>query len=203
MLMAYFLEYSLIYQFSLDYYKLVRSSFCVLLFRLVAICIQQIDCFGENFILTMCDPFLYVTVVFQFVSAIPCTCFGIMFSRLLMSMGTSSLLTSTIFNLSLVLSGIFGYLSGPLVAEFGWRRVAFISSLMFGMGMIISSLATSAWFLIFFYSIEVGKIITNEFNVLASHGELRILGEICKVLFVPFGDNNEMYCFCVRTSFFQ
>lgn len=125
-------------------------------------------------------------VVFQFVSAIPCTCFGIIFSRLLTSMGTSSLLTATIFNLSLVFSGIFGCLCGPLVAEFGWRRVAFISSLVFGMGMIISSLATSAWFLIFFYSIEVGKMITIEFNVFVCHIELRELCEKCEVLFCSF-----------------
>ncbi|KAK3889047.1 hypothetical protein Pcinc_006923 [Petrolisthes cinctipes] len=94
---------------------------------------------------------------FMYMAAIPSVSFGIVFSRFLLDQGTSSSLIAWIFNLSLVCSGVFSYFTGPLVNEFGWRRVGFVSSLVFGMGMIASAFTSSAWFLLFSYSVIVGK----------------------------------------------
>lgn len=90
-------------------------------------------------------------------ATIPCVTFGIIFSRFLLELGTTSTVTAWIFNLGLSFSGTFSYFTGPLVKEFGWRRVSFVSTLVLGLGFITSAFATSAWFLFFSFSIIVGK----------------------------------------------
>lgn len=90
-------------------------------------------------------------------ATIPCVTFGIIFSRFLLELGTTSTLTAWIFNMGLMFSGIFNYFTGPLVEEFGWRRVSFMSTLALSLGFIASAFATSAWFLFFSFSIIVGK----------------------------------------------
>ncbi|KAK3863817.1 hypothetical protein Pcinc_030449 [Petrolisthes cinctipes] len=95
----------------------------------------------------------------MFVGAIPGVSFGIIFSRFLLDLGTSSTLTAWIFSLGLSLSGILNFLAGPLVDEFGWRAVCFVSTLVLGLGYIISAFATSAWLLLFSFSVVVGCMI--------------------------------------------
>ncbi|KAK4299142.1 hypothetical protein Pmani_028560 [Petrolisthes manimaculis] len=98
-------------------------------------------------------------------SCIPYTCFGIVFSQHLISLGTSSILASTVFNSSMVLSGIMGFLACPLVTEFGYRKVGFVTFLVFSLGFLMSSQATSASFLIFSYSILVGAVAEIPINI--------------------------------------
>ncbi|KAK4301962.1 hypothetical protein Pmani_025927 [Petrolisthes manimaculis] len=95
----------------------------------------------------------------EFVGAIPGVSFGIIFSRFLVDLGTSSTLTAWIFNLGLSFSGIMNLLTGPLVDEFGWRAVCFVSTCVIGLGYIISAFATSPWFLLFSFSVVMGCMI--------------------------------------------
>ncbi|KAK4301202.1 hypothetical protein Pmani_026623 [Petrolisthes manimaculis] len=61
-----------------------------------------------------------------------------------------------IFNLTLLNCGLCSLFASPLVQEYGWRRVTFVSGFVLGSGMILTAFSTSAWFLFFSFSIVIG-----------------------------------------------
>ncbi|XP_042222059.1 monocarboxylate transporter 12-like isoform X2 [Homarus americanus] len=83
-------------------------------------------------------------------------CFGIIFSPFLLSLGTSSTTVAWIFNSLLLLWFTSGLFLGPLVEEFGWMKIALVFSFVYSCSIVLSAFATSAWFLIFSFSIMGG-----------------------------------------------
>ncbi|XP_066940755.1 monocarboxylate transporter 12-B-like [Macrobrachium rosenbergii] len=83
-------------------------------------------------------------------------CFGILFSRYLLVLGTSSTKTAWIFNLHCFMWNIAGLVSRPLTQEFGWRNMALLGSSLTALSFAISAFAPSAEFLFFSYSILCG-----------------------------------------------
>ncbi|XP_047487662.1 monocarboxylate transporter 12-like [Penaeus chinensis] len=83
-------------------------------------------------------------------------CFGILFSGFLLDLGTSSTNVAWIFNLRSFIVNIAALFLDPLVAEWGWRKVGFVSSLLLSLGFAVSSFANSALYLLCSYSILTG-----------------------------------------------
>ncbi|XP_042228968.1 monocarboxylate transporter 12-B-like isoform X2 [Homarus americanus] len=79
-------------------------------------------------------------------------CFGIIFSTLLLELEAPSAMTAWIFNMFGFLWCMTGPPLGPLVAEFGWRRVTFVGSIMLTLSTVTSAFVTSPWELFFTYS---------------------------------------------------
>ncbi|XP_042877167.1 monocarboxylate transporter 13-like [Penaeus japonicus] len=82
-------------------------------------------------------------------------CFGIIFSKLLLNLRTSSTSVAWLFNLRAFIFNMSTLLLGPLMAELGWRVVAFLAGLMCALGLGISAFATST-LLLLTYSILTG-----------------------------------------------
>lgn len=83
-------------------------------------------------------------------------CFSIVFSPLLLDLGTSP---STIFWIISTFSLVWNLASptvGPLTQEFGYRSVAMVGSLLLTFSIILSAFATSSWFLFLFFSLVGG-----------------------------------------------
>ncbi|XP_064095755.1 monocarboxylate transporter 9-like [Macrobrachium nipponense] len=83
-------------------------------------------------------------------------CFGILFSRYLLDLGTSSTKTAWIFNLHCFMWNIVGLVTRPLTQEFGWRNIALLGSSLTALSFAISAFAPNAEFLFFSYSILCG-----------------------------------------------
>lgn len=83
-------------------------------------------------------------------------CFGILFSRYLLDLGASSVLTAWIFNVQLFIWHLMGPLVRPLSAEFGWRPVGFLGVLLCSMSIIFSAFSPTASFLFFSFSLLSG-----------------------------------------------
>ncbi|XP_068236065.1 monocarboxylate transporter 14-like [Palaemon carinicauda] len=83
-------------------------------------------------------------------------CFGILFSRYLLELGASSVLTAWIFNVQLFIWHLMGPLVRPLSAEFGWRPVGLLGVLLCSMSIILSAFSPSASFLFFSFSLLSG-----------------------------------------------
>ncbi|XP_068236336.1 monocarboxylate transporter 9-like isoform X2 [Palaemon carinicauda] len=83
-------------------------------------------------------------------------CFGILFSRYLLDLGTSSTKTAWIFNLHCFMWNIVGLITRPLTQEFGWRNIAILGSSLTALSFAISAFAPNAEFLFFSYSILCG-----------------------------------------------
>ncbi|KAG7155683.1 Monocarboxylate transporter 3-like, partial [Homarus americanus] len=83
-------------------------------------------------------------------------CFSLIFLPLFLELGTSSSTSGRLFNIMEFMWSISGLIIGPLVKRFGWRQVALVCSLLITSSFIISSFATSAWFLLFSFSILAG-----------------------------------------------
>nr|XP_045595173.1 monocarboxylate transporter 12-like [Procambarus clarkii] len=79
-------------------------------------------------------------------------CFGIIFSSFLREQEASSVLTAVIFNMFGFLWCLTGPPLGPLVSEFGWRKITFVASIMISLSTITSAFVTAPWLLIFTYS---------------------------------------------------
>ncbi|KAG0717751.1 Monocarboxylate transporter 13 [Chionoecetes opilio] len=95
-------------------------------------------------------------------------CFGVLFAGFLLELGTSTTKVSEIFNLSLALSSFFTFLAGPLVEQFGWRRVTFITSLVYSAGLAASTITTSASF-IFMSTMMIAGMCILMLEVIAQH----------------------------------
>ncbi|XP_037803725.1 monocarboxylate transporter 12-B-like [Penaeus monodon] len=83
-------------------------------------------------------------------------CFGIVFSALLLDLGTSSLMTAWIFNMFGFLWCLTGPPLSPLIKECGWRRVTFVAAFLLAASTISSAFVTSAWVLFLTYSVLGG-----------------------------------------------
>nr|XP_053646217.1 uncharacterized protein LOC128698124 [Cherax quadricarinatus] len=83
-------------------------------------------------------------------------CFGITFSTFLRESQTSSTVTAMIFNMFGLTWCLTGPFMEPLVSEFGWRRVAFVGSIMLSFSTVSSAFVASPWVLIFTYSVLGG-----------------------------------------------
>ncbi|KAG7168844.1 Monocarboxylate transporter 12-like 4, partial [Homarus americanus] len=83
-------------------------------------------------------------------------CFSIVFSPLLLELGTSSTVIGWIFNIQTLLWFTCGLFLGPLVEEYSWRKVAMVWALVYFSSIVLSAFATSAWFLLFSFSILSG-----------------------------------------------
>ncbi|KAK8747687.1 hypothetical protein OTU49_016535 [Cherax quadricarinatus] len=79
-------------------------------------------------------------------------CFGIIFSTFLSELQTPSTITALIFNMFGFTWCMTGPVLGPLVSEFGWRKVTFVSSIMLSFSTIASAFVPSPWALLFTYS---------------------------------------------------
>lgn len=84
------------------------------------------------------------------------TCFSIIFLHFLLDLGTSSTVTIWIYNFQCFVFNIVGLLAGPLIEEFGARRVTLVGALLTSISLILSAFATSAEFLFFSFSIIAG-----------------------------------------------
>ncbi|KAK3853406.1 hypothetical protein Pcinc_040050 [Petrolisthes cinctipes] len=94
--------------------------------------------------------------VVLFITYIPIVNHGVIFSIFYRELEVSATMITWIFNLSLLNCGVCSLFASPLVQEFGWRRVTFVSGFVLGSGMILTAFSTSAWFLFFSFSIVVG-----------------------------------------------
>ncbi|XP_063613625.1 monocarboxylate transporter 14-like [Penaeus indicus] len=83
-------------------------------------------------------------------------CFGILFSRYLLELGTSSTTTAWIFNTQCFIWNLFGLVARPFTQEFGWRRVALLGAFLTSLSLVVSAFAPSAEFLFFSYSLLSG-----------------------------------------------
>lgn len=95
--------------------------------------------------------FINTTLIFS----LP-VCFGILFSRFLLDLGTSSTTTAWIFNLQMAFWHVLGPFVRPLTREFGWRRSGFIGVLLVSTSIMLSAFAPSAEFLFFSFSLLSG-----------------------------------------------
>ncbi|XP_037803296.1 monocarboxylate transporter 9-like isoform X1 [Penaeus monodon] len=82
--------------------------------------------------------------------------FGILFSRFLMDLGTSSTTTAWIFNLQMFFWHVVGPFVRPLTREFGWRRSGFFGVMLISSSIMLSAFAPSAEFLFFSFSLLSG-----------------------------------------------
>lgn len=73
-----------------------------------------------------------------------------------MDLGTSSTVSSWIYSIAFINANFTNFFISPLVEEFGWRKVAFVSGIVLGTGMIISAFAKSAWNLFISFSAITG-----------------------------------------------
>lgn len=87
-------------------------------------------------------------------------CFGILFSRFLLGLGTSSTTTAWIFNMQMCFWHVLGPFVRPLTLEFGWRRSGFLGVLLVSSSIMLSAFAPSAEFLFFSFSLLSGKTIS-------------------------------------------
>lgn len=83
-------------------------------------------------------------------------CFGILFSRYLLELGTSSTTTAWIFNTQCFTWNLFGLVARPFTQEFGWRKVACLGGFLTSISLVISAFAPSAEFLFFSFSLLSG-----------------------------------------------
>ncbi|KAK7066379.1 hypothetical protein SK128_028050 [Halocaridina rubra] len=83
-------------------------------------------------------------------------CFGILFSRYLLDLGTSSTTTAWIFNSQCFIWNAMGLFTRPLTQEFGWRKIGMLGALLASISMIMSAFAPSAEFLYFSFSLLSG-----------------------------------------------
>ncbi|KAK7079037.1 hypothetical protein SK128_005858 [Halocaridina rubra] len=83
-------------------------------------------------------------------------CFGILYSGYLMERGATSMTTAWIFNIQGFIWNVMGILAKPLVDEFGWRNVGFISITLVSTSLVISAFAPSPLFLFFSLSLLSG-----------------------------------------------
>lgn len=94
-------------------------------------------------------------VVMTLVSAVG-PCFSLVFSRLLLSLGSSSTTVAWIFNTFSLVWNVEGPLVGPLTAEFGHRPVAMVGSILTAIAIMASAFVTSAWSLFLCFSLVGG-----------------------------------------------
>ncbi|XP_068236226.1 monocarboxylate transporter 9-like isoform X2 [Palaemon carinicauda] len=83
-------------------------------------------------------------------------CFGVIFSRFLLNLNTSSTTTAWIFNIFCSLWNGTGLFVRPLIEELGWRPVAIVGALINAMAFLTSAFAPSAEFLYFTFSLFSG-----------------------------------------------
>ncbi|KAG7165898.1 monocarboxylate transporter 6-like [Homarus americanus] len=96
------------------------------------------------------------TFIILMLSNIMDTCFSLLFSPLFLDLGTSSTTIGWLFSILQLMWHSAGLFLGPLVKEFGWRKVAMMSSIMISCSVILSAFATSAFFLLVSFSILGG-----------------------------------------------
>ncbi|XP_063886780.1 monocarboxylate transporter 13-like isoform X2 [Scylla paramamosain] len=87
--------------------------------------------------------------------------FGMLFSGILLEMGTSTIFISWIYSAGLVISCIIGIFAGPMVGVFGWRKVAMVMAVVNSLAVIISAFATTDVFL-FFTSLAAGSTVGSQ-----------------------------------------
>ena len=95
------------------------------------------------------------TIIFTLVNNFP-VCYGIIFSEWFYELGVSSTTIGIIFNINCVLWNMMFLFVGPLVEEFGWRRVGMFCNFMAALAMFLSAFVTTITQLIFTYSILGG-----------------------------------------------
>ncbi|KAK4296597.1 hypothetical protein Pmani_030917 [Petrolisthes manimaculis] len=101
----------------------------------------------------------YASFIIMFLATIPTSNFGVLFSKFLMDQGTSFTMSSWIFSIALINANFSSFLIVPLVEEFGWRKVAFVSGLVIGSGMMMSAFIREAWNLFISFSLITGCCI--------------------------------------------
>ncbi|KAG7168845.1 Monocarboxylate transporter 12-B-like 2 [Homarus americanus] len=84
------------------------------------------------------------------------SCFSFIFSPLLLELETTSVFISWIFNILQCIWSLSGQFLTPLLEEYSWRKVALVCSVFTFWSIVLSAFATSAWFLLFSYSILTG-----------------------------------------------
>ncbi|XP_069941856.1 monocarboxylate transporter 12-like [Cherax quadricarinatus] len=91
-------------------------------------------------------------------------CFSIIFSPFLLDLGTSSATVGWLFSIMQLMWNASGFVVGPLVEVFGWRKVALVSAITASCSLIISTFSTSVIYLLFSFSILGGLgcgVLTN------------------------------------------
>ncbi|XP_047488232.1 monocarboxylate transporter 9-like [Penaeus chinensis] len=84
-------------------------------------------------------------------------CFGILFSRFLLDLRTTSTTTAWIFSTFCFVWNLFALVCRPLTREFGWRPVALYGILSTALALVISAFAPSAEFLLFSFALLAGS----------------------------------------------
>ncbi|XP_042893262.1 monocarboxylate transporter 9-like isoform X2 [Penaeus japonicus] len=95
-------------------------------------------------------------VIMNLLPMIP-TCFGILFSRFLLDLRTSSTTTAWIFSIFCFVWNFFALICRPLTKEFGWRPIALYGILSTSLALVISAFAPSAEFLLFSFALLAGS----------------------------------------------
>ncbi|XP_037797390.1 monocarboxylate transporter 12-B-like [Penaeus monodon] len=83
-------------------------------------------------------------------------CFSLVYSRLLLSFGSSSTTVAWIFNTFSLVWNVMGPVVGPLTAECGHRKVAVTGALLCSLALIFSAFSSSAWMLLLTFSLIGG-----------------------------------------------
>ncbi|XP_037803649.1 monocarboxylate transporter 9-like isoform X2 [Penaeus monodon] len=84
-------------------------------------------------------------------------CFGILFSRFLLDLHTTSTTTAWIFSIFCFVWNLFALVCRPLTREFGWRPVALYGILSTALALVISAFAPTAEFLLFSFALLAGS----------------------------------------------
>ncbi|XP_027210303.2 monocarboxylate transporter 12-B [Penaeus vannamei] len=83
-------------------------------------------------------------------------CFSLVYSRLLLSFGSSSTTVAWIFNSFSLVWNVMGPVVGPLAAECGHRKVAVTGAFLCSLALILSAFSSSAWILLLSFSLIGG-----------------------------------------------
>nr|XP_027210979.1 monocarboxylate transporter 5-like [Penaeus vannamei] len=84
-------------------------------------------------------------------------CFGILFSRFLLDLHTSSTTTAWIFSIFCFIWNLFALVCRPLTREFGWRPIALYGILSTALALMVSAFAPTAEFLLFSFALLAGS----------------------------------------------
>ncbi|XP_069672117.1 monocarboxylate transporter 12 [Periplaneta americana] len=82
--------------------------------------------------------------------------FGLLYGDLIISMGHGTTGAAVIMNLMSAVTNLSGFLIGPMIKQFSYRKAAVVGGILVASGVILTSGATYMWQMIITYSILAG-----------------------------------------------
>lgn len=86
------------------------------------------------------------------------TSFGLIFKDKFAEMNVPAADLTLIININSAFAMSLGFINGPLLRAYGYRKISVIGSLFFAVGMILTSTANSIFDFIITYGLITGKI---------------------------------------------